>query len=489
MDVSEQIRANLQRGHQQAIEFQGSWWEWADLARIADGVIRRLRAAGVPDNALIGVIARTRPQHGGALLGLVADRRSISIIHAYQSPEALGNDIRARRMAAVIGDVSDWSDAAKAAAREVGTLGIGLTGDRADPVVTVVEAGPETTARGVTVAEPVFELITSGTTGTPKRMPFRFPVIAHAVMSVVPGLRSEPDAPPHINFWPFSHVGGLCNLFAFGVQGIRLSLLEKFTVEGYVDVVRRYRPTVGTLTPTAARMILDAKIPREDLSSIRMIFGGSARLDPEIQDEFEAVYGIPILWGYGATEFGGSAASWTPALREKFGTSKRASVGCALPGVEIRVVDPETGAVLPQGREGVLEAKIPVVGPDWIHTTDLAVVDEDGFVFLKGRNDGAIVRGGFKILPERLAEALRRHDSVADAAVVGIPDRRLGQVPVAAVELRPGAAPVTAAELQEHVRKLMPPTHIPTEIRIVPALPRTQSQKANMGEVRRLFGA
>jgi acyl-coenzyme A synthetase/AMP-(fatty) acid ligase len=157
-----------------------------------------------------------------------------------------------------------------------------------------------------------------------------------------------------------------------------------------------------------------------------------------------------------------------------------------MPGTEIRAVDPETGAVLPPGQPGVMEAKVPMMGPDWIRTTDLVTIDEDGFVFHHARNDGAISRGGFKILPETIVAALRRHPGVSDAAVIGLPDDRLGQVPVAAVELQPGAE-ASEEGLLGHLRGLLTSMHMPTRILIVQALPRTPSMKVSLTEVRRLF--
>ena len=96
---------------------------------------------------------------------------------------------------------------------------------------------------------------------------------------------------------------------------------------------------------------------------------------------------------------------------------------------QLRIVDPETGAELPRGEHGLLEAKVAPLGPDWIRTTDIASVDTDGFVTLHGRADGAINRGGFKILPETVRRVLISHPAVRDACVVAVPDRRLGQVP------------------------------------------------------------
>jgi acyl-coenzyme A synthetase/AMP-(fatty) acid ligase len=191
----------------------------------------------------------------------------------------------------------------------------------------------------------------------------------------------------------------------------------------------------------------------------------------------------------GATEFCGTIIRWTPQMREAMGHAKRGSTGLPMPGVDIRAVDPESGAEVPPGAEGLLEVHCPSVRPDWVRTTDLVMIDEDGYVFHRGRHDGAIVRGGFKILPERVVDVLRQHPSVVDASVVGIPDARLGAVPVAAVELSQGAAGVDEQALLAHLRAELPPTHVPAQIRIVDALPRTPSLKVSLTDVKRMFAA
>jgi acyl-coenzyme A synthetase/AMP-(fatty) acid ligase len=235
------------------------------------------------------------------------------------------------------------------------------------------------------------------------------------------------------------------------------------------------------------RRILEAKIPREDFASVEYAMGGSDRLEPETLELFEKTYGIPVLWGYGATEFAGTVVTWTPALRREFGSGKRGSIGRALVGAEVRVVNPENGLELARGEMGHLEARVELLGPQWIRSTDLATMDEDGFVFLHGRADGAIIRGGFKILPERVAGVLRLHPAVHDAAVIGLPDPALGQVPVAAVERRAGSPPPTAAELEKLVRDHLPSHHVPRRFAVVDELPRTDSMKVRVAELARLF--
>ena len=217
-------------------------------------------------------------------------------------------------------------------------------------------------------------------------------------------------------------------------------MLERFTVDGFVHAVKTHRITRSGVQPAVFRMLLDADVPKEDLASLNFLISASGPLDPETRDEFEAHYGIPIRLAYGATEFAGSLCAWTEDMHREFGTAKRNSVGRALPDTQLRIVDPDTGAELPVGEQGLLEARIVSISDDWIRTTDIASIDTDGFVTLHGRADGAINRSGFKILPETVRRVLISHSSVRDACVVGVPDKRLGQVPFAAIEVAPGDA-------------------------------------------------
>ena len=176
----------------------------------------------------------------------------------------------------------------------------------------------------------------------------------------------------------------------------------------------------------------------------------------EVQEAFETRYGIAVLPSYGATEFAGGVAGWTLPLHREWGVTKRGSVGRPQPGRELRVVDPETGSECATGTSGQLEVRSR--DGEWVRTTDVARIDDDGFVWIEGRSDDAIVRGGFKVFPNEIADVLRAHPAVLDAGVTGIDDERLGAVPVAAVELREGATdhggrplrvpPRTSPELQ-----------------------------------------
>jgi long-chain acyl-CoA synthetase len=174
-------------------------------------------------------------------------------------------------------------------------------------------------------------------------------------------------------------------------------------------------------------------------------------------------------------------------LHRAWGRAKRGSVGRALPGAALRVVDPDSGAVLAAGEAGLLEVIAPRVGPDWIRTADLAVIDADDFLWLHGRADGAIIRGGFKLLPEVIERALNAHERVADSAVAGIPDPRLGQIPVALIRLHAGGDPVDAKDLEAYLRVHLPATHIPAAWQFIEEIPRNASMKTDRRAVAALF--
>jgi acyl-coenzyme A synthetase/AMP-(fatty) acid ligase len=293
--------------------------------------------------------------------------------------------------------------------------------------------------------------------------------------------------PPLLLFFPIANITGIYSTVPTLILGLRIVLLERFTLEGWRDHLRRFQPAQTGLPAAAVQMVLDADIPPLELACVKSCGTGAAPVDPAVQHAFEQRYGIPLLLSYGATEFGGRVLAMTAQLYAEWGTKKLGSVGRPVPGAKVRVVDPETGAVLPAGREGILEVVSPRIGADWIRTTDLALIDEDGFVFHRARADGAIMRGGFKILPETIERALLLHATVRSAAVVGVTDRRLGQTPAAAIQLKPGADRPSVSELEVHLRQHVLATHIPTHWRFVDDLPKTPSMKVDRLGVRALF--
>lgn len=467
------------------LEFDETWHDGDALARIAAELANVLEGAGVAAGSPIGVVARNRPGIAAAILGLVAGGRSITMIYSAQSADAMAADIGRLGLAAIVADPDDWSDLQRKAASRAGSLAVSVS----LPGEVCIVPGTISSASEIRAPfpEPGIEMLTSGTTGAPKRILISYAVLERAAESFRLGATGEKPSVQIVSM-PFGNISGVCQLTGSAAAGAPIALLERFTVHAYIAAIGRHRPPLMALAPPAVGMILDAGVPPEALAGVAAVFGGGGALPAETQAAFEARYGIPIYWGYGATEFGGTLIRWTPDMHREFGVTKRGSVGRVMAGAEIRVVDAVTGTPVAAGIQGLMEGRVALMGDVWIRTTDLVSIDADAFVWHHGRADGAIVRGGFKILPEVVADALRTHASVADAAVVARADARLGHVPVAAVELRPGAEPPTAEALAAHLRKSLAATHIPVEIRVLDALPRTPSLKVSLGEVRRLFG-
>jgi len=464
-----------------ALEFAGRWRSWGELAATVASVAGELTAG-----TRVGVLLRNRPASVAFLLGAVRAGACVVALDPQRGSERVRRDVAALGLPVVVGEPEDLASVGdEVSASRLSACDVGL------PVaVTKAAAPPEPKpSPGVAV-----QMLTSGTTGPPKRIDLSYEMLARALAGAkhyesnrAAELRLRKGV-AIINS-PLVHVAGLFRVLQCASDGRSFALLERFTVDGWLDAVRRHRPTTASLVPAALRMVLEADVDPKDLASLRSVVSGTAPLAAADADAFLAKYGIPVLPSYGATEFGGGVAGWNLADHQKYWETKRGSAGRAHPGCELRVVAPESGAPLEAGAEGLLEVKAAQLGQGsgWVRTTDLARIDADGFVWILGRADQVIIRGGFKVRPDDVRAALERHPRVRGAAVVSRPDPRLGAVPVAAVELRGGEAPVTAQDLLAHAGASLTRYELPAEIRIVDALPRTASAKVDLAAVTAWF--
>jgi acyl-coenzyme A synthetase/AMP-(fatty) acid ligase len=271
--------------------------------------------------------------------------------------------------------------------------------------------------------------------------------------------------------------------------GRHIALLERFRLDPWVEAVETFKPRAAGLVPAALRTVLDADVDPARLASLQVVTCGTAPCPVELAEEFTRRYGAKVLMTYGATEFAGAVAGWTLPLHEEWWSRKAGSTGRAFPGVGIRILD-DDGVEVPTdevGRIEVMTKQAPDGGADWIRTSDLGRLDADGFLWITGRADQAIIRGGFKVHPDVVQKCLEQHDDVLEAAVVGLPDDRLGYVPVAAVEPRYGHRPPAVEELTELCRSQLTPYERPVEIKVVDALPRTPSMKVSRVDLLELF--
>jgi long-chain acyl-CoA synthetase len=486
--LAEMIRTALSRpADQRALQFRGQWYSWGWIAAAAERVDRLLDEAGVGPGDAIAIAPANRPVCAAVLLGLMARSRDVVMIYAYQSPEAIGRKIAELKCAVVLAQAESWEAPARQAAIDTGALAISLSED-AQVLVPGTRLDRTRTHRAAE-SEPGLHLLTSGTTGPAKlrHQTYHFVRQSMVIETPVHPLGAPAPETPTTHDKAFGNIAGLYSYLPHAVSGRAVIMHEKFTLADWLDYVREWRPVSSALAPAALRQLMDADVPKEALSSLKYMGGGASALDPDLQKAFQDKYGILILQSYGATEFGGIVSMVFPAHIETFGPEKAMSVGRPWAGAEFRIVDPESGAILPAGQAGNFHVRMPRLGPDWVATSDLAKLDEDGFLYYLGRSDGAIVRGGFKIDPEQVRSALMAHPAVSDALVAGAPDRRLGEVPVAAFKVRVGQPTPSADELKAHLRARLPATFLPVAYYAVDAIPLTATNKPDLGAVRALY--
>mgnify|MGYP001814004398 CR=1 FL=1 len=468
-----------------ALEFEGQWHSWGALAN----AIERIEPIVTKPGRQVGILLRNRPPLVGALLGVLSAGGCVVTINPERGLERTREDVAQLDVDVLLGLEADVDEIIGS---DSGTqTRIELEGLGEEPIVRVERsiAPPPRSLEDTAV-----RMLTSGTTGTPKRIELGYRLFEsvfqgakHYESNKADDLRLRTGV-AIINA-PLVHVSGIFRTLQCVMDGRAFCLLDRFRVETWLDAVRRHEPRTASLVPTALRMVLTADIDPAELSSLKSVVSGTAPLDPEDADAFFEKYGIPVLVSYGATEFGGGVAGWNLKDHQQYWKQKRGSVGRAHQGCELRIVSESDGEVLGPDVPGLLEVKAAQLGGDaWTHTTDLARIDEDGFLWILGRADQAIIRGGFKVLPETVQSALERHPAVRGAAVVGRPDRRLGAVPVAAVELHTEGA-VSREDLIDYLGGMLAPYEIPTELRILPALPRIASGKVELRAVSALFDA
>lgn len=493
--LSEHLRAVLSIDPDAgAIEFDGNWYTWGELARAIEAVETLLEAYGANKEAAIGIMLRNRPPHIGALLAVLVSERCTVTINPLLPVARLLDDVEGLNLEVIIADEEDWRvPGLKELAARQGTMGISVTGDKNNPaqLVAGLEAvGPQEHRQptpGIAV-----EMLTSGTTGPPKRVKLGFKNLVSAISATAHYTKDSQKEltlkrSATLLYTPLVHISGMYFAIFSAFEGRPMVLLERFNPDKWRAAVKEHRLRTAGLVPTAMRMLLDTDVPKEDLASLLAVRSGTAPLDPDMADEFQDKFGVPVLSTYGATEFAGAVTGWTLDLHKEWWSRKRGAAGRANKGCELRVVDPDDFHILGANEVGLLEVKGDQIGPDWVRTADLARIDEDEFLFITGRADDAIIRGGFKIMPGEIAEIIMKHPAVRDVGIVGMDDTRLGQVPMAAIELEPGATAPSIEELEELCRERLKPYEIPAQFLIVEALPRTPSMKVSKLGVRDLF--
>ncbi|WP_319435672.1 class I adenylate-forming enzyme family protein [Mycobacterium sp. RTGN5] len=323
---------------------------------------------------------------------------------------------------------------------------------------------------------------TSGTTGRPKPVPLRHATVLDLIDRLLATLRgtttrTSTKAPmPNVVPVSLSLWAGIYQiLFAFRA-GAGVVLMDRFSPQTFAALVARYQIKSTVLPPAALTMILqDDDV--SDLVPLRIVRSITAPLSPVQGRRFKDRFGVIVLNSYGQTELGGEVVGWTTADARAFGESKLGSVGRPLGGIDVEVQADEimvrTPTTLARKVDPAFHDRLTDDG--WFHTGDLGWFDDDGFLWLDGRVSDMINRGGLKVFPGQVEDVLLAAPTVRDAAVVGVPDDRLGEVPWAFV-VSSGPSRDDAA-LMAWCRERLTAYRIPARIVGIEVLPRNEMGK------------
>lgn len=369
------------------------------------------------------------------------------------------------------------------------------TAELGRPLVEIGALGPsaERLAASTPVREPVpradddlaIVLYTSGTTGQPKGA-----MLTHANMSTNAATVDETlllATPSDVimGCLPLFHVFGLtCALNAAVAAGASLVLLPRFDPAAALDLIARHSVTIFEGVPTMYNGLLS--VPGEhDTTSLRTCISGGAALPVELLHSFEKTFGCQILEGYGLSETSPVVSFNHPNAERKPG-----SIGVPVRGAEVRIVD-DSGADVPTGEigeiairgEGVMagylgrpEATAEAIPDGWFRSGDLARRDEDGYIFIVDRKKQLIIRGGYNVYPREVEEVLYQHPAVAEVAVIGIKDARLGEEVGAAITPRAGVE-IDLDEVKEFCKSQLAAYKYPRRLWLVDELPKGATGK------------
>ncbi|WP_025736465.1 class I adenylate-forming enzyme family protein [Mycobacterium genavense] len=343
-------------------------------------------------------------------------------------------------------------------------------------------------------------LFTSGTTSQPKAVELSHNNLASYVTGTVE-FDSAADLDVALICVPPYHIAGVGDALSNLYAGRKMVYLPNFDANEWVRLIGAEHVTTATLVPTMLdRVVTVLEAGGHDLTSLRnLAYGGSKVGLPLVRRALELLPNVGFVNAYGLTETSSTIAVLTPddhraalAASDAAAIKRLGSVGRPVPGIEIEIRDDE-GNVLPAGETGELfvrgeqvSGRYTGIGSvldenGWFPTKDIAMLDDEGYLFIGGRSDDTITRGGENIAPAEL-EVLVEHPQVRDVAVVGVEDPQWGQAIVAVVVPRPGADP-DLEELREHVRKALRGSRTPDRVVFRDELPTTPTGKVLRREI------
>lgn len=348
----------------------------------------------------------------------------------------------------------------------------------------------------VSPGDVALQLYTSGTTGTPKGV-----MLSHA--NLLRGRREAMDAPMPWNEWlpgdvnlvalPLGHIGGVGWAIVGYFNGARSIIHRDFVPAKVLEAITQGGVTKLFLVPTALQMVLmQPGATTADYSHLRYILYGASPIALDLLRQATEVFGCGFAQQYGMTETCGTIVYLPPEDHDPAGNKRMRSAGLPMPGVEIRVVDPQWRHALAPREIGEVETRSvanmvgywkladataeTMAADGWLRTGDAGYLDEDGYLYICDRFKDMICSGAENIYPAEVESAIYGHPSVQEVAVIGVPDAKWGEVVKAVVVAKPGAAR-DEADILAHARARIAGFKLPKSVDFVDALPKTPSGK------------
>jgi acyl-CoA synthetase (AMP-forming)/AMP-acid ligase II len=350
---------------------------------------------------------------------------------------------------------------------------------------------------------PAILLFTSGTSAAPKAAVLRHEHLLSYIFNTVEFAAADEDEAVLLAVPPF-HVAGVAAVLSSTYAGRRIVPLPAFSAEAWLEAARREEVTHAFVVPTMlARIVsvMDAE-PDARVPSLRHLAYGGARMPlPVLERALELFPDTGFVNAYGLTETSSTVAVLGPddhrtawASDDPFLRKRLESAGRAVPGIEVRIADAdgaelgpdEPGQILVRGAQvsgGYVGVASQRDDEGWLHTGDVGYLDGDGYLFIGGRADDVIIRGGENIAPAEIEDVLLRHPAVASAAAVGVPDLEWGERVAAMITLRPGAD-IPVEEIVMWAREELGSLKAPQTIAVRDELPHTATGKVIRREVR-----
>ena len=474
----------------------GRTMTYADLAEAVRALAAGLAARGFGSGDVLAVYMPNLPEYAVAFHGVAAVGGRCTTMNPLYTADEVAHQLEdsAARFLLTVGPMlaTAREAAERAGIEEVFVVG---QGDGATPFTALLGDPARAPEVEIDPAEDLAVLpYSSGTTGLPKGVMLTHRnLVANLAQNEVAFPIAEDDTV--IGVLPFFHIYGMVVIMNLGLRsGATIVTMPRFDLDQFLELIERHRVTRAYVVPPIALAL--AKHPAvegRDLSSLDTIMSGAAPLGGELAEQVAARLDCTVVQGYGLTE----TSPVTHVIRPA-GENRPGSIGQALPNTECRLVDPGTGRDVELGERGELWIRGPQVmkgylgneqatrdtidADGWLHTGDVATVDEQGYFSIVDRLKELIKYKGFQVAPAELEALLITHPDVRDVAVVGVPDEECGELPKAYVV--PAAESLDERALIEWCGERVAPQKRVRLVEAVDAIPKSPSGKILRRELR-----